>query len=92
MTVDGKSFIKNFSFALAMTGSTGATGNTGVAAKSIDITASSQVFKSTDGGMTFSPDTIKLSPIFQGGISFSKWQYSINGGTSWVDVASDQMD
>lgn len=88
MTVDGKSFIKNFSFALAMTGSTGATGNTGAAAKSIDITASSQVFKSTDGGMTFSPDTIKLSPIFQGGISFSKWQYSINGGTSWVDVAS----
>ena len=88
ITVDGKSFIKNFSFALAMTGSTGATGNTGAAAKSIDITASSQVFKSTDGGVTFSPDTIKLSPIFQGGISYSKWQYSINGGTSWVDVSS----
>lgn len=74
--------------AVSRIGNTGNTGATGAAAKSIDITASSQVFKSTDGGVTFSPDTIKLSPIFQGGISYSKWQYSINGGTSWVDVSS----
>lgn len=69
-------------------GIAGATGSTGAAAKSVDITATTQVFKSTDGGTTFSPDTIKLTPLFQGGISFGKWQYSINGGTSWADVAS----
>lgn len=88
MTVDGKSFIKNFSFALAMTGSTGATGSAGAAAKSVDITASSQVFKSIDGGVTFSPDTIRLTPVFQGGLAYSKWQYSTNGGSSWVDISS----
>lgn len=82
MTVDGKTFTKNFSFSLALTGATG------TAAKSVDITASSQVFKSTDGGSTFSPDTIKLTPVFQGGISYSKWQYSTNGGSSWTDVSS----
>lgn len=85
ITADGKTFVKNFSFSLAMTG---ATGGTGAAAKSVDITATSQVFKSTDGGLTFSPDNIKLTPVFQGGIAFSKWQYSTNGGTSWTDVAS----
>ena len=81
MTVDGKTFTKNFSFSLALTGATGTD------AKSVDITASSQVFKSTDGGSTFSPDTIKLTPVFQGGISYSKWQYSTNGST-WTDVTS----
>lgn len=66
----------------------GTHGATGTAAKSIDITASSQVFKSTDGGNTFSPDTITLTPVFQGGISYSKWQYSVNGGSTWTDVTS----
>lgn len=88
ITANGLTFNKQFSYALSKQGATGSTGSTGDAAKSIDIIASSQVFKSTDGGMTFSPDTIKLTPIFQGGISYSKWQYSINGGTSWADVAS----
>lgn len=85
ITIDGKSFSKIFSWSCAKQGQTG---STGAAAKSVDITASSQIFKSTDGGATFSPDTIKLTPIFQGGISFSKWQYSTNGGTSWTDVTS----
>lgn len=85
ITADGISFTKIFSFTLSKAG---ATGNTGAAAKSVDITATSQIFKSTDGGATFSPDTIKLTPIFQGGISFSKWQYSTNGGTTWTDVTS----
>lgn len=85
ITIDGKSFSKIFSWSCAKQGQTG---STGAAAKSVDITATSQIFKSTDGGATFSPDTIKLTPIFQGGISFSKWQYSTNGGTSWTDVTS----
>ena len=82
IVVDGNEFTKNFSFSLSLTGSPG------TPAKSIDIVSTSQMFKSTDGGNTFSPDTIKLTPSFQGGLSYSKWQYSIDGGTSWTDVSS----
>ena len=71
ITANGMSIVKVFSFTLSKAG---ATGSTGAAAKSVDITATTQVFKSTDGGTTFSPDTIKLTPLFQGGISFGKWQ------------------
>lgn len=83
--VDGKTFTKYFSFSLSLTGATGAAGKV---ARAVDIVATSQVFKSTDGGQTFSPDTIKLTPAFQGGISFTKWQYSSTGGSSWADVSS----
>lgn len=88
ITVDGQSFTKNFSFSLSLTGATGTTGETGAAAKAVDIVASSQVFKSTDGGKTFSPDTIKLTPAFQGGLTYSKWMYSTDGGTNWSNVGS----
>lgn len=88
ITVDGQTFTKNFSFSLSLTGATGATGTTGAAAKAVDIVASSQVFKSTDGGKTFSPDTIKLTPAFQGGLTYSKWKYSTDGGTNWSNVGS----
>lgn len=60
----------------------------GVAAKSVKVIAESTVFKSTDGGETFSPDTIRITPTFQGGITFSKWQYSIDSGTTWKDIAN----
>lgn len=82
ITIDGQIFNKIFSWSCAKQG------ETGIAAKSVNITASSQVFKSTDGGTTFSPDTITLNPVFQGGISYSKWQYSVDGGSSWTDVTS----
>lgn len=62
----------------------------GVAAKSVKVVADSTVFKSTDGGATFSPDTVRITPTFQGGIAFSKWQYSIDGGTTWKDVVNGQ--
>lgn len=82
ITLDGKTVNKIFSW------SCGKQGVTGTSAKSVDIIANNQIFKSTDGGQTFSPDTIKLTPTFQGGISFSKWQYSIDGGVTWKDVVS----
>ncbi|MGN0417109.1 tail fiber domain-containing protein [Anaerostipes faecalis] len=85
ITLDGKTISKTFSWSCAKQGANGATGS---AAKAIDITATSQIFKSTDGGLTFSPDTVKLTPVLQGGLTFSKWQYSTNGGTSWTDVTS----
>lgn len=85
ITLDGETVNKVFSWSCAKQGATGATGSS---AKAIDVTASSQVFKSTDGGATFSPDTITLTPIFQGGINYSKWQYSTNGGSSWTDLSN----
>ena len=72
-------------------GEPGEPGEKGDAAKSVTITASSQVFKSTDGGLNFLPDTITLTPVFQGEISYSKWQYSTDGGAIWTDV-SDESD
>lgn len=85
ITLDGKTINKTFSWSC---GKQGITGATGASAKSVSITASSQVFKSTDGGVTFSPDTIKLNPVFQGGIAYSKWQYSTDGGSTWKDITS----
>lgn len=61
-------------------------GADGTPAKAIDITPSSQVFKSTDGGTTFSPDKITITPRIQGDIEYSKWQYSTDGGKTWTDI------
>lgn len=90
VTVDGKSFTKTFSWSKSKQGATGATGATGASgtnAKSVDIMASTQIFKSTDGGTTFFPNTITLTPSLQN-VTFSKWQYSANGGSSWTNVLS----
>lgn len=87
VTVDGKSFTKTFSWSKSKQGSTGATGANGTNAKTVDIMASTQVFKSTDGGATFFPDTITLTPSLQN-VTFSKWQYSTNGGSSWSNISS----
>lgn len=71
-------------------GDKGDTGQKGQNAKNLSITPSSQYFKSTDGGKTFAPNTITIKPTIQGEISFGKWQYSIDGGVSFVDVVSGQ--
>lgn len=86
VTVDGKNFNKVFSWSKAFKGANGASGSH---AKSADIVSTSQVFKSTGGGVTFTPDNITLTPILQN-VSFSKWQYSTNGGSSWSNVSSGQ--
>lgn len=65
-------------------------GEQGDNAKNLSVTPSSQYFKSTDGGKTFAPNTITIKPTIQGEISFGKWQYSIDGGVSFVDVVSGQ--
>lgn len=71
-------------------GDKGDTGQKGQNAKNLSITPSSQYFKSTDGGKTFAPNAITIKPTIQGEISFGKWQYSIDGGVSFDDVASGQ--
>lgn len=65
-------------------------GEKGDNAKNISITPSAQYFKSTDGGKTFAPNQITITPTLQGEISFGKWQYSIDGGVSFADVVSGQ--
>lgn len=83
--IDGETYNKIFSWSCSRQGAQGAQGTS---AKSLDIVATSQIFRSNDGGITFYPDTVTLTPILQGGITYSKWQYSINGGSSWVNISS----
>ena len=84
LVIDGKSFTKNFSWTKVRAGETGATG---ASAKAVDIIASSLVFKSTDGGKVFAPNTIKLTPKLQN-LTYYNWQYSTNGGSTWTTVTS----
>lgn len=65
-------------------------GEKGDNAKNLSITPSSQYFKSTDGGKTFAPNQITITPTLQGDVTFGKWQYSIDGGVSFADVVSGQ--
>ncbi len=81
--IAGESVDRTLSFSYSTT----TQGAGGAAASLVDITASSQVFKSNDGGRTFSPNVITLTPRFQT-VAYSKWQYSTNGGSSWTDVSS----
>ena len=87
VTCGGITVNKIFSYSLAVAGANGTNGTNGTNAKFIKINAPTNVFKSTDGGKTFSPSTINLYHSTQN-ITFSKWQYSINGGSSWTDVTS----
>lgn len=80
VTVGENTYHCSFSYTLSPQGADGAP------AKAIDITPSSQVFKSTDGGTTFSPDKVTITPRIQGDIEYSKWQYSTDGGKTWIDI------
>ena len=82
--VDGVTITKMFTYGIAFKGATGSQGTTGTAASLVDITPSAHYFKSTTGkDGIFTPDYIYLYPRFQT-VTFSKWEYSINGGTTWV--------
>lgn len=74
VTLNDETLVKTFSWSCQ---------KDGTKAKSVKIIADSTVFKSSDGE-TYSPDTILLTPILQGNISFSKWQYGI--GSKWTDI------
>ena len=91
ITVDGKSFTKSFSWTKVKDGQKGEDGQDGAAgtnAKSVDLLASNLVFKLTDGGVTFTPNTIKLTAQYQN-LTHSKWQYSIDGGTTWSNLSNN---
>ena len=56
-------------------------------ALSVNINVPTQFFKSSNG-VNYSPTNIVLTPIFQGGATFKKWQFSLNGDNNWTDVIS----
>ena len=93
VTVDGKSFTKTFSWSKSKQGATGATGATGASgtnAKSVDIVASTQVFKSTDGGKTFLPNSIVLTAVLQN-VTYNGWQCSTDGGKTWSGLSNSTI-
>lgn len=59
-------------------------GANGTSASLVDITPSALYFKSNNGkDGTFAPEFIYIYPRFQN-VTYSNWQYSIDGGTNWV--------
>lgn len=88
LSVGGVQFTKMFTYSIAFKGITGSAGQAGTPASLVDITPSALYFKSTTGkDGTFTPDYIYLYPRFQT-VTYSKWEYSINGGTSWTTIVS----
>lgn len=69
-------------------GQDGVDGQPGYDAQTVSIVASSTVFKSTDGGVTFRPGSITLTPLYQN-VSHSKWLYSTNNGSSWITISNN---
>lgn len=61
----------------------------GVSANFINIVPTSQTFKSMDG-INYNPNEISLSPIIQGEVLFDKWEYSLDGGNSWITATNKE--
>lgn len=87
VSFNGNTYSKKWTWAVSKQGNTGATGAQGAGAKAADIVTSSQVFKSTDGGVTFTPTTITLTPKLQN-VTYNGWQYSTNGGSTWSGLTN----
>lgn len=78
LSVGGVQFTKMFTYSIAFKGTIG------TPASLVSITPSALYFKSTTGkDGAFTPDYIYLYPRFQT-VTYSKWEYSTNGGTTWV--------
>ena len=80
ITVDGHSFTKTFSWTKVKDGSDGI-------AKNISLSTTSQVFKSTDGGNVFTPNTITVTATFQN-LEIGVWMVSNDGGYNWETLSS----
>ena len=58
---------------------------TGESAKQCVISATSEAFKSNDGGATYTPNSITITPYFQN-VNYSSWAYSIDGGANFIAI------
>ena len=56
-------------------------------AKLCSIAVTSEFFKSVDGGSSYSPDNIVLTPLFQK-CDYSSWAYSTDGGANYTTMGS----
>lgn len=72
----GQSYKCTFNYTLSKRGTDG------TPAKLVTVLTNSQVLKDNN--------SIILTPIFQGGLNFLKWQYSLDGGNTWVDVTNGE--
>ena len=76
VTVDGQTFTKRFSWAVAYTGATGATG---AAASTVDLTVTSQALAVPAGGGATTPATSTITGTATN-TTISTWDYSVDGG------------
>lgn len=81
ITIDGLSFTKSFSWSKSKVG------EKGTDARYVKLISSSQMFKSKDGGVSFSPDNINLMSIYHG-VTHSSWKCSRDGGVTWENISN----
>lgn len=78
ITVNGVSFTQVFSWSVAYTGATGATGTPGANASTVDLTANTQVLAVPAGGGATTPTTATVTGT-PTNTTISTWDYSVDG-------------
>ena len=80
-------FTKKITWSAIKRGKDGENGENGADAEVINIATSTQVFKSADGGITYTPASITVSALCRNA-TFSKWQYSTNNDLTFRDLTN----
>lgn len=70
-------------------GATGATGAAGANAKTLDLTATSLMFTSQDGGISWVPDNGITITATCTNTSVAKWWVSPNNGSTWEELTNN---
>lgn len=68
---------------------TGATGAAGANAKTLDLTATSLMFTSQDGGISWAPDNGIVITATCKNTSVAKWWISPNNGSTWEELTTN---
>ena len=74
---------------ICTTGATGATGAAGANAKTLDLTATSLMFTSQDGGISWAPDNGITITATCTNTSVAKWWISPNNGSTWEELTNN---
>lgn len=59
----------------------------GESAKQCILTTTNEAFKSIDGGTTYSPNNVTITPFFQN-VNYSSWAYSTDGGANYTTIST----
>jgi hypothetical protein len=81
VTCNGLTFNKIFTYNLSIPGTAGSN------ASLVEATPTTQFFKCASDSTTYTPESITITPVFTN-CSYSSWQYSTDGGSSWNSVTS----